>query len=102
MYDAQNRSNTCQNFKCFTHFNGYNKADYRVLVYKHNTSLHFQEQVCVALFQVVYCVITELCFVLDYSSAKNGNICMKCFINIMIVECAYWTTLTVTKIIQRR
>jgi hypothetical protein len=102
MYDAENRSNTCQNFKWFTHFNGNNKADYRVLVYKHDTSLHFQERLYVTLFQVVYCAITELCFVLVYSSAINWNICVKYLVNIMILECAYWTTLPITKITDRR
>jgi len=85
VYDAESRSNTCQNFNWTTHFNGNNKADYRVLVYKHATSLHFQKRVYVTLFQVVYCVVTELCFVLSHLLIHHKLKCLyQMLVNIMI------------------
>jgi len=85
MYDAERRSSTCQNFNWFAHFNGNNKADYRVLVYKHDPSLHFQKRAYVTLFQVVYCVITELCFVLSHLLiGHKWKYLYQMFVNIMI------------------
>jgi hypothetical protein len=85
VYDAESPSNTRQNFKWATHFNGNNKADYRVLVYKHDTSLHFQKRLYVTLFQVVYCVINELCFVLSHLLIRHKRKCLyQMLVNIMI------------------
>lgn len=90
MCDAESRSNTCQNFNWFTHFNGNNKADFRVLVYKHGTSLHFQKRVYVTLFQVVYCVITELCFVLSHLLIRHKWKCLyQMLVNIMIFSVSF-------------
>jgi len=56
----------------------------------------------VTLFQVVCCVITELCFVLSHLLICHKWKCLyQMFVNIMIFSVPV-ETLQVTKIIQRR